>query len=864
MSPGSGVDRISFLPENVIETILMDLPLRDAVRTSILSTIWRYRWKNIPQIVFDEKSFSLSKCRTRSDFENKMVKSIDQVLLLHGGQIHKFTLATDLNSLSDVDRWILFLSRNGIKELTLDIRNSRFYKLPSCLFSCKEITLLELHHCTIRLPERFTGFSNLTVLNLRAVKIPSENLQLLISSSPSLEELVLEEIDGIIQLRICSQKLVYFSIGAWCEELYLESAPILASASILVWDPDGEVTLKCNLIKVLGRLPSLVRLELIYPTLEVLVRGDVPVRLPMTTQLKHIVVDINFKAMKEIQSVLCVLRSSPLLKVLNIKVFSYEDAGGECEQDFWKEQDLNCSFDCLQFMEVMEFTGSKSELRFIEFVLANAPSLERVKIYLETNLNKKLGTAVGVLSELFRFRRSARAERELTQQLALSAFLLVCIMSPGSGVDRISFLPENVIENILMGLPLRDAVRTSILSRMWRYRWKNLSQIVVDQKSFPFSECQTISGCRTCRTCRTCRERRTQSDFEKKMVKSIDQVLLLHGGQIHKFTLNTYLTSLSDIDRWILFLSRNGIKELNLDIRSSRFYKLPSWLFSCKEITHLELHYSTIRLPERFTGFSNLTVLNLQLVQITVENLQLLISSSSHLEELVLKGISGCPQLRICSQKLVHFSVDVCCQELYLESAPILATASILLRDLSCVEAPIYGAECNLTKVLGHLPSLVRLELIYPTLKALVRDDVPVRLPMTTQLKHIAIGINFGAMKQILSALCVFRSSPFLKVLNIKVFSYKVAAGEYEEDFWKEQDLNGSFDCLQLMEVKNFTGTKSELRFIECVLANAPILERVKIYLETNLKGKPNTAVGVLSELLRLRRSARAEVLVAS
>ncbi|KAJ0986956.1 hypothetical protein J5N97_005312 [Dioscorea zingiberensis] len=411
MSPGSGVDRISFLPENVIETILMGLPLRDAVRTSILSLMWRYRWKNLPQIVFDEKSFPLSECRRRSDFETKMVKSIDEVLLLHVGQIHKFTLDTDLESVSNIDRWILFLSRNGIKELTLAIRHFVFYKLPSCLFSCKEITRLELHNCKIRLPERFTGLSNLTVLNLQIVNITVENFQHLISSSSHLEELVLKDLYGCPQLRICSQKLVHFSIDAWCDELYLESAPILASASILLWDPDGEDTLKCNLIKVLGHLPSLVRLELIYPTLEAFAWDDVPVRLPMTTQLKHIAIDINFEATKQILSALCVFRSSPFLKELNIKVYSDKNYAGEYEQDFWKEQDWNCSFDCLQVVEVMEFTGIESELRFIECVLANTPILESVKIYLKTNLKKTPSAAVGVLSELLRFRRrSARAE----------------------------------------------------------------------------------------------------------------------------------------------------------------------------------------------------------------------------------------------------------------------------------------------------------------------------------------------------------------------------------------------------------------------------------------------------------------------
>ncbi|KAL0011141.1 hypothetical protein SO802_006249 [Lithocarpus litseifolius] len=49
-------DRISNLPTEIIENILLRLPLRDTVKTCVLSKNWNEKWKAVPQIVFD-KSF---------------------------------------------------------------------------------------------------------------------------------------------------------------------------------------------------------------------------------------------------------------------------------------------------------------------------------------------------------------------------------------------------------------------------------------------------------------------------------------------------------------------------------------------------------------------------------------------------------------------------------------------------------------------------------------------------------------------------------------------------------------------------------------------------------------------------------------
>ncbi|PNX71480.1 F-box/FBD/LRR-repeat protein [Trifolium pratense] len=51
------IDRISNLPINVIDGILEHLDIRDRVRSSVLSTKWRYLWASVPRLEFESKFF---------------------------------------------------------------------------------------------------------------------------------------------------------------------------------------------------------------------------------------------------------------------------------------------------------------------------------------------------------------------------------------------------------------------------------------------------------------------------------------------------------------------------------------------------------------------------------------------------------------------------------------------------------------------------------------------------------------------------------------------------------------------------------------------------------------------------------------
>lgn len=117
------VDRISNLPDNVIDSILMHLTLRDAAKSSILSKQWRYKWVKLPQLRFDvtiwqEYEGNLESARM------KFLLILYKILLLHLGPITKLRLVIPkLKNCSEIDNLIHILWKNSVEEFTFKIKS---------------------------------------------------------------------------------------------------------------------------------------------------------------------------------------------------------------------------------------------------------------------------------------------------------------------------------------------------------------------------------------------------------------------------------------------------------------------------------------------------------------------------------------------------------------------------------------------------------------------------------------------------------------------------------------------------------------------------------------------------------------------
>uniref|UniRef100_M1B0P6 Ubiquitin-protein ligase n=1 Tax=Solanum tuberosum TaxID=4113 RepID=M1B0P6_SOLTU len=169
-------DILSNLPDNIIDVILMRLPCKDAMRTSILSKKWRYHWCRLTELTLDQSHWSTKEDLLDPTF--KFSKIVYQLLTLHEGPINKFTInIVELRSCPEIDFLIYFLSRNDIQHLVLHLpRNEdEAYKLSS-LFTCSQLRHLTLDNCLIHPPSRFQGFDRLITLELCNVTISSELL----------------------------------------------------------------------------------------------------------------------------------------------------------------------------------------------------------------------------------------------------------------------------------------------------------------------------------------------------------------------------------------------------------------------------------------------------------------------------------------------------------------------------------------------------------------------------------------------------------------------------------------------------------------------------------------------------------------
>ncbi|XP_028081119.1 F-box/FBD/LRR-repeat protein At1g13570-like isoform X2 [Camellia sinensis] len=357
-----GQDLISDLPQSIIETILTKLPIRDAVRTCSLSSKWRYKWANLTQLVFDDNCATL--CNDKGAVEDSLAKFITRFLFLHDGPIHKFSLSSAyLQSSPDIDQWLLFLSRNGIKELVLELGEGEWFRAPSCLFFCRKLTRLELIRCELDPPPTFKGFLCLKYLNLQQVLIAPDVVESLISSCPFLESLTLSYFDSLA-LTICAPNLKYLCLEGEFKDICLKYTPLLLAISVAMYMTDDiaehfEQSSSCNFDKFLGSVPCLERL------------------------IGHIYFTKGSSNMST--------------------------ATEAPDLDFWeKECPSDCTFSLLETVKMTDMSAVPHEMEFIKFLLRNSPMLETMSITPSVYVTDG---RLNMLIELVRFRRaSAQAE----------------------------------------------------------------------------------------------------------------------------------------------------------------------------------------------------------------------------------------------------------------------------------------------------------------------------------------------------------------------------------------------------------------------------------------------------------------------
>ncbi|CAM8877036.1 unnamed protein product [Rhodiola kirilowii] len=467
-----GIDRFSDLPDSLKERILECLPIKDAVRASILSSEWRYIWTFRKRLDFGEAFVRLVGKYTRE----KYTRIIDRILHMHRGPIEHVSLCIPLqhgywNDKTDLNAWLLTWSRKGILELEIDsffCYKLLIFHLPSSLFQFQSLMSLKLTSCALNPPPDFCGFCNLVTLHLWSVRVSSDSLGTFISRCRQLENLYIKycnfycRADPLIINAPNMRTLEFWESGA----IVFEDVPRLSEVSLchslttLLRMP-VHCSKMCSSFKLPLWLPKIEKLDCDVCLLEHL-NGDCPHNLPILLfNLKTLRLNfLRIHKREDIAFIFCLLRSAPSLQSLHIKIYQESlhspKALADCLENLVMEGRKANEFNELVTINIGLFNNLLTDVyeltlfKFIEILLSSCPLLKT--LYVAPNWRNERDAVK--LARLLNWLRKGIQKLEVNQELPVKRMK--------DGVDRLSDLPDSLKERILECLPIKDAVRTRI------------------------------------------------------------------------------------------------------------------------------------------------------------------------------------------------------------------------------------------------------------------------------------------------------------------------------------------------------------------------------------------------------------------
>ncbi|KAJ4765535.1 F-box/FBD/LRR protein [Rhynchospora pubera] len=357
-------------------------------------------------------------------------------------------------------------------------------------------------------------------------------------------------------------------------------------------------------------------------------------------------------------------------------------------------------------------------------------------------------------------------------------------------VDRISFLPEDIKISILSRLEVKDAVRTSVLTRSWRHTWTLLPSLRLGRYLDPLGD-----------TSKNFDSRPVSSTWIKR-VRSL--VSSLRGPLIH-FQLSLRLdTDPSNLLRRLLdlLLKKGGVQTLDLCFYYSDkltqpvpfFFNLPRnvpvplrlhsyhsrkvkvWLPPFHSLKVLQLEGCQLILPNEFQGFHSLTTLSLSNVIISNLHLHLLLDTSKNLTtfKFVAGDLDLVPDLSLnISLPLltnVEFGINEMVDKICLVSTPRLEQAYIYLTSIDSGSEKLARATLGLLTSVSMVSSL---HLDCDVLETLSLLALPFSFSFP-QLKCLRFFLNVDTFDKRTCDVFhwLLRSMPFLEELHLKLLSF--------------------------------------------------------------------------------------------
>ncbi|KAL3620127.1 hypothetical protein CASFOL_035039 [Castilleja foliolosa] len=384
-------------------------------------------------------------------------------------------------------------------------------------------------------------------------------------------------------------------------------------------------------------------------------------------------------------------------------------------------------------------------------------------------------------------------------------------------IDR---LPDAVLVSVVTFLPFKEAVRTSVLARKWRYFW-------VFNRVLDFDGSKTVYRLRG---------RRDELQEERiNFVDWVNRVLSLHSSEtLDEFRLlfNLNMNNIKDINNWIEFSFKKRVKKLDLNFAENAFIRFEEGApYNFPNVYHLHIFRLT---------WESLVSLRLTEVCLDSHCLELFISKCPSLEELHIENpikffsFKTSPEmirlkrlviissitfksLEICSPNLVSCTCRIILDTFKIELKDVSSLTSLSLRRMSL------GDLCNsLCKVSRTFSSLETLSLLPITIRGL---DSWRQFPNLPGLKKLVFDVDLNHFGSLLFFTPLLNAAPSLREIVMKLeFSPRLVERRGRRPYKGEEHR-----CLQVLDIQGYASVDACPEVIIYVLENASSFERLII-----------------------------------
>ncbi|XVF87719.1 hypothetical protein PTKIN_Ptkin18bG0143300 [Pterospermum kingtungense] len=414
---GCCIDRLSGLPDSVLSHILSFLPTRQVVRTSVLSTRWKYLYASVTTLDFADGVYESSS--GFMDFVDRVLFSHDTTCIKRF-HLHLRCVAENKDdSARRICGWVSFALKRCVQELHLECYNLGAHSgiLPATLFTSEKLVKLVLNDnsdfvMTIPAKVCFPSLKTLHLINVDY--IDDDSFQRLLSGCLVLEELSISAMwQNVIEITISIPSLKTLTIAAsFCDygthHVYLDF--VIDAASIVDIKLVDFVAESCSLLN----LQSLVNAHLknifcgcggndmeaaasnilkgINNVRSLYVTPDVLEYFSLCNKSEPLPVFRNLVLLEIGESTNCwaeiylaeFLTSSP-----NLETLIFDTSFVELEGDEDETMPYSVLSDQLKVIEMNSFSADETNLLLVEYFLKNASGLEKLKIQMYSYLPEK-------------------------------------------------------------------------------------------------------------------------------------------------------------------------------------------------------------------------------------------------------------------------------------------------------------------------------------------------------------------------------------------------------------------------------------------------------------------------------------------